>query len=112
MRIVRSVEPLLLSPVGLPVLALPEDAAVLGVGEGAPEPGTVGGGDGGLQLGPLPALHQVELGALLQSEGGVGVKEAQAIAAELLLCQSVLTVPVLVTAETLHTSQLPRLTFR
>ena len=99
-------------PVGLPVLALPEHAAVQLVGEGAVEAGTVGGGDGRLELGPLPALHQVELGALLQSEGGVGVKEAQAIAAELLLCQSVLTVPVLVTAETLHTSQLPRLTFR
>ena len=99
-------------PVGLPVLADPEDRAVLLILEGSPGSGTVRCGDGRLQLGPLPALHQVELGALLQSEGGVGVKEAQAIAAELLLCQSVLTVPVLVTAETLHTSQLPRLTFR
>ena len=45
MRIVRSVEPLLLSPVGLPVLALPEHAAVLGVGEGPEQSGAVLGGD-------------------------------------------------------------------
>ena len=98
MRIVRSVEPLLLSPVGLPVLALPEDAAVLWVGEGAPEPGTVGGGDGGLQLGPLPALHQVELLALLQLVALVGVDEGEAVAAGPELCQSVNAGPVLVTA--------------
>ena len=98
MRIVRSVEPLLLSPVGLPVLALPEDAEVLWVGEGSPEPGTVGGGDGGLQLGPLPALHQVELLALLQLVALVGVDEGEAVAACPELCQSVNAGPVLVTA--------------
>ena len=56
-------------------------------------------GDGRLQLCPLPALHQVQLGALLQGEGRVGVEEAQAVAAEPLLSQAVLAVPVLVTAE-------------
>ena len=88
-----------LVPVGLPVLTLPEDSAVLGISECSVEPGTVGGGDGGLQLRPLPALHQVQLGALLQGEGGVGVEEAQAVPAQFLLGQSVLAVPVLVTAE-------------
>ena len=92
-----------LVPVGLPVLTLPEDSAVLGISEGSVQSGTVGGGDGGLQLCPLPALHQVELGALLQGEGGVGVEEPQAVSTELLLSQAVLTVPVLVTAETVTT---------
>ena len=53
-------------PVCLAILTLPEDAAVLGVSEGSPEAGAVGGGDGGLQLRPLAALHQVQLLALLQ----------------------------------------------
>ena len=83
----------------LAVLALPEHAAVLGVGEGPEQSGAVLGGDGGLQLGPLPALHQVQLGALLQGEGGVGVEEAQAIATCLQIRRPVLTMPVLVTAK-------------
>ena len=53
------------SPVCLAILTLPEDAAVLGVSEGSPEAGAVGGGDGGLQLGSLAALHQVQLGTLV-----------------------------------------------
>ena len=69
---------------------------------GSPGPGTVGGGDGGLYLGPLPALHQVQLGALLQGVGGVGVDEAQAIAAGPLLRPALLAVPVLVTTEIKH----------
>ena len=92
-----------LVPVGLPVLTFPEDSAVLGISECSVQSGTVGSGDGGLQLRPLPALHQVQLGALLQGEGGVGVQEAQAVPAESLLGQAVLAVPVLVTAETIRT---------
>ena len=87
-------------PVGLPVLTLPEHSAVLLVSERPVQAGAVGGGDGRLQLRPLPALHQVELSALLQGEGGVGVEEAEAITAQLLLGQSALAVPVLVTTET------------
>ena len=52
------------TPVGLAILTFPEDAAVLGVLECSPQPGAVGGGDGGLELGPGPALHQVQLLAL------------------------------------------------
>ena len=88
-----------LVPVGLPVLTLPEDSAVLGISECSVQSGTVGSGDGGLQLRPLPALHQVQLGALLQGEGGVGVEEAQAIATCLQIRRPVLTMPVLVTAK-------------
>ena len=45
---------ILTPPVGLAVLALPEDAAlVLLVSVGAPGLGAVGRGDGGLQLRPL-----------------------------------------------------------
>ena len=51
----------------------------------------------GLELCPLSALDQVKLGALLQGEGGVGVEEAQAIAACLELWAAILTMPVLVT---------------
>ena len=86
--------------VGLAVLALPEDAAVHRVGEGPVQPGAVGGGDGRLQLRPLAALHQVQLGALLQGVGGVSVDEAETIAACPQLCPALLAVPVLVTAET------------
>ena len=86
--------------VGLAVLALPEDAAVHRVWEGAVQPGAVGGGDGRLQLRPLAALHQVQLGALLQREGGVRVQEAQPVAADLQLGEALLAVPVLVTATT------------
>ena len=57
-------------------------------------------GDGGLQLRPLAALHQVQLGALLQREGGVRVQEAQPVAADLQLGEALLAVPVLVTATT------------
>ena len=79
-------------------MTLPEDAAVLGVSEGSPEAGAVGGGDGGLQLRPLPALHQVELLALLQLVALVRVDEGEAVAAGLQLGQSVSAGPVLVTA--------------
>ena len=89
-----------LVPVGFPVLTFPEDSAVSRVSECSVQSGTVGSGDSGLQLCPLPALHQVELSALLQGEGGVGVEEAEAITAQLLLGQSALAVPVLVTTET------------
>ena len=87
-----------LVPVGLPVLTLPEDSAVLGISEGSVQSGAVGGGDGGLQLCPLPALHQVELGALLQLVALVGVDERQAVAAGSQLRQPVKTGPVFVTA--------------
>ena len=93
-----SVDLLLPSPVGLPVLTLPEHSAVLGVSERPPQPWTVGGGDGGLQLRPLPALHQVELLALLQLVALVRVDEGEAVAAGLQLGQSVSAGPVLVTA--------------
>ena len=85
-------------PVGLPVLAHPEHRAVLLVLEGAPCSGTVRGGDGRLQLRPLPALHQVQLSALLQGEGGVRVDEAQAVAAGSEVRESLGAVPVLVAA--------------
>ena len=87
-------------PVCLAILTLPEDAAVLRVSECSPEAGAVGGGDGGLQLRPLAALHQVQLGALLQREGGVRVQEAETVAADLQLGEALLAVPVLVTAAT------------
>ena len=80
----------------LAVLTFPEHAAVLGVGECSPEPGAVVSGDRGLELRPLAALDQVELGALLQGEGGVGVQEAQAIAAGPQLRAALLTMPVFV----------------
>ena len=76
-------------------------------------------GDGGLQLRPLAALHQVQLRTLggkynyininiievsnpylLQGVGGVSVDEAETIAACPELCPALLAVPVLVTAET------------
>lgn len=87
-----------LVPVSFPVLALPEDSAVLRVSECPPESGTVGGGDGRLQLSPLPALHQVQLLALLQLVALVSVDEGEAIAAGPQLRQAVRTGPVLVTA--------------
>ena len=83
----------------LAVLTFPEHAAVLGVSECSPEPGAVVSGYRGLELGPLAALDQVELGALLQGEGGVGVQEAQAIAACPQLGATLLTVPVFVTTK-------------
>ena len=83
---------------GLAGLADPEDSAVLGVLVGSPGPGTVRARDGRLQLRPLPALHQVELGALLQGEGLVGVDEAEAVAAGSLLGLSLRAGPVPVTA--------------
>ena len=89
-----------LVPVGLPVLTLPEDSAVLGISECSVQSGTVGSGDGGLQLRPLPALHQVQLLALLQLVALVGVDEGQAVPASPQLSQAVNTGPVFVTAET------------
>merc|ERR1719384_598716 len=84
--------------VGFAILTLPEDAAVLGVLEGAPQPGAVGAGDGGLQLGPGAALHQVQLLALLHLVlFPLVINEGQAIAAGPQLCQTLDTGPVLVT---------------
>ena len=85
-------------PVCLAILTLPEDAAVLGVSEGSPEAGAVGGGDGGLQLRPLAALHQVQLLALLQLVALVSVDEGETIATGPQLSQSISAGPVLVTA--------------
>ena len=42
----------------------------------------------------------MQLGALLQREGGVRVQEAETIAADLQLGEALLAVPVLVTATT------------
>ena len=90
---------ILTPPVGLAVLALPEHSAVLGVSKGPVQPWAVVSGDRGLQLSPLAALHQVQLSALLQGEGGVSVKEAQAIATGPQLGAALLTMPVLVTTK-------------
>lgn len=85
--------------VGLAILTLPEDTTVLQVSIGAPEPGTVGGGDGWLQLSPLSTLHQVELLTLLQLVLLISVNEGQSIATGPQLSNSIKTGPVLVTAE-------------
>ena len=63
----------------------------------SPCPGTVRGGDGRLQLCPLPAGDQVQLRTLLQSVGGVSVQEAQTIATCPQLVLTLGAVPVLVT---------------
>ena len=55
-------------------------------------------GDGRLELCPLPTSDQVQLSALLQGVGGVGVNEAQTIAAGPQLMLALGAVPVLVTA--------------
>ena len=83
---------------GLACHADPEHRAVLLVLVRPPGPGTVGGGDGGLQLRPLPALHQVQLSALLQGERLVGVDEAEPVTAGPLLGLPVGAGPVLVAA--------------
>ena len=79
-------------------MTLPEDSAVLGISEGSVQSGAVGGGDGGLQLCPLPALHQMKLLALLQLVALIRVDEGEAVATGPELCQSVNAGPVLVTA--------------
>ena len=87
-----------LVPIGLPVLTHPEYAAVFEVLVGSPGAGAVRGGDGRLQLSPLPALHQVQLVALLQGEGRVRVYEAEAVATRPQRCLALRALPVLVTA--------------
>jgi hypothetical protein len=84
--------------VGLAINALPEDAAVLLVGEGSVEVGAVPGGDCWLQVEPVSAFHEVKLGALLEVVRGVGVHEGEAVAAKLQVGDALVTVPVLVTA--------------
>ena len=54
------------------------------------------------KLSSVPALHKMKLIALFEGVGGVGVDEAQAIAAGPLLRPTLLAVPVLVTTEIKH----------
>ena len=98
-RVIRQAGGTLIA-VGLAVEALPEDGTALRVGEGAIEAGTVAGGYGRLQVGPWAALHEVQLLALLQGEGGVRVEEGEPVAAGLQIGLAVATVPVLVAAAT------------
>ena len=85
--------------VGFSILTLPEDTTVLKVSIGSPESGTVGSGDGWLQLSPLSTLHQVELLTLLQLVLLISVNESQTIATGPQLSNSFSTGPIFVTAE-------------
>ena len=62
------------------------------------EPGAVGGADGLLDLGPGPALHVVEVVAVLGRVGGVQVIKGQAVSARLQRGHAPLALPVLVAA--------------
>ena len=62
--------------VGFAIETLPEDAAARWVRKGSVKPGTVLGGNRGLQLRPSTALHQMELGTLLEGEGWICVQES------------------------------------
>ena len=85
--------------VGLALLTLPEDSTVLWISKGSPQSGTVGSGDGRLQLSSLSTLHQVELLTLLQLVLLISVNEGQTIATGPQLSNSLSAGPVLITTE-------------
>merc|ERR1711970_303029 len=80
------------------ILAVPEDTAVLWVRECPKQSGTVGSGNGRLQLSPFPTVHQKVFIALLQLVTLISVYEGQAIPTGPQLLHPIVTGPVLVTA--------------
>ena len=82
------------------ILTVPEDTAIFRISKCSILAWTVCGGDCWLQLSPGTTVYKIELIALFQFVTWISIDEGKTISTSSELLNTILTMPVLVTAET------------